>query len=182
MPSRESNQYNKLHSGKNLAEVPLKMRQEQEAKNLELLLTIDQKISDTWDMEKFVPQIRKLLEKWDTVTMLHIFQQNPRFFYNIINANHRDILDKIDKLLEQKTKEWMSGIQDWYYNIIIIDFLWILDEIQKTPQDIQKIEELKWKISEDIAKRRQYEPDNQERNAFIEKTLKSFNIKERESI
>ncbi len=182
MPSRQSNQYNKLHSGKNLAEVPLKMKQEHEKKLFEILVNIDQKVPETENMEKFVPYIRKLLEKWDTGTMLRIFEQNPRFFYNIINTNHRDILDQIQSLLTQKTEEWMKGIRDGYYNVVIIDFLWILDEIAKKPQDIQKIEELKWKTLQDITERKKYELDNQERNSFVEKKLAELNIVEEDSL
>lgn len=63
MPSRQSNQYNKLYSGKNIAEVPLKMKQEHEQKLFETLINIDQKLPETEDMETFVPQVRRLLEK-----------------------------------------------------------------------------------------------------------------------
>ncbi len=182
MPSRQSNQYNKLYSGKNIAEVPLKMKQEHEQKLFETLINIDQKLPETEDMETFVPQVRRLLEKWDTATMLYIFQQNPRFFNRVININHKDILEQVQSLLTQKTEEWMKGIRNWYYNVVIVDFLWILDEIAKRPQDIKKIEELKWKILEDIAKRKKHESDNQERNAFIEKKLAELNIIEEDSL
>lgn len=61
MPSRQSNHYNKLHSGKNLAEVPLKMKQEYEKNSFEILVNIDQKVPEIEDMEKFVENVRKIL-------------------------------------------------------------------------------------------------------------------------
>jgi hypothetical protein len=53
----------------------------------------------------------------------------------------------------------------------MVTILWIYDEMKKKPQDNEKIEKLKLELVKDVAERKKYESDNEERNVVVEKEL-----------